>query len=87
MPGEVLRPTSGELRRRAEGAVAAVVAESKSTGHASIRPVIDAKAKLSAYERRIFPRIRARNVTDGDDRERFFVERDRALDWMCAVYY
>lgn len=79
-------PESADLRRAAESAFQAVVRESKSTGHASIRPVIDTKGKLSAYERRILPDIKARNVTDGDDLERFFVDLDRSLDAMNSVF-
>ena len=79
-------PASTALRQEAEAAVLAVVRESKSTGHASIRPVIAAKQKLSTYERKILPGIKGRSVTEGDDLERFFVELDRSLDAMNSVY-
>jgi hypothetical protein len=79
-------PTSAALRKEAEAAVGAVVRESKSTGHASIRPVIDAKTRLSAYERKILPGIKGRNVNDGDNLERFFVDLNRSLDAMNAVF-
>ena len=79
-------PTSTALRQEAEAAVLAVVRESKSTGHASIRPVIDAKHRLSIYERKILPGIKGRSVTEGDDLERFFVELDRSLDAMNSIY-
>jgi hypothetical protein len=80
-------PASTALRQEAETAVLAVVRESKSTGHASIRPVIAAKEKLSTYERKILPAIKDRSVSEGDDLDRFFVELDRALEAMNSVYY
>jgi hypothetical protein len=79
-------PSSTALRKEAEAAVHAVVRESQSTRHASIRPVIDAKAKLSAYERKILPGIKGKNITDGDNLERFFVDLNRSLDAMNAVF-
>jgi hypothetical protein len=78
--------SSGVLRREAEIAFEAVFRESKSTGHASIRPVIHAKEKLSAYERQILPGIKGRSVPDGDYLERFFVDLDRSLDAMNSVF-
>ena len=74
------------LRRDAEAAVRGVVLESKSTGHASVRPVIAAKNKLSAFERKILPEVRAKNVTDGDALETFFSDLDNALDTMTYTY-
>ncbi len=65
---------------------AAVVQESKSTGHASVRPVIDAKNKLSAFERKVMPVVKTKNVTDGDALDRFFFDLDKALDAMTYVY-
>ena len=79
-------PAVAGLRRAAEAAVRAVVQESKSTGHASVRPVIDAKNKLSAYERKVMPVVKTKNVTDGDALDRFFVDLDQALDAMTYVY-
>src|SRR5262249_37669746 len=58
IPGD---PAAVELRQTAEAAVRAVVHESKSTGHASIRPVIDAKNKLAAFERKALPEVQAKN--------------------------
>ena len=80
------RPGIDRAAQEAEAAVLAVVRESKSTGHASIRPVIAAKQKLSTYERKILPGIKGRSVTEGDDLERFFVELDRSLDAMNSIY-
>jgi hypothetical protein len=80
-------PTSTALRQEADAAFLAVVRESQSTGHASIRPVIDAKNKLSAFEHKILPEVKARNVTDGNDLDRFFVDLDRSLDAMNSVFY
>ena len=79
-------PTAAESRRAAEAAVRAVVHESKTTGHASVRPVIDAKNKLSAYERKVMPEVKTKNVTDGDALDRFFFDLDQALDAMTYVY-
>ena len=74
------------LRRDAEAAVRGVVLESKSTGHASVRPVIDAKNKLSAFERKILPEVKAKNATDGAALETFFFDLDNALDTMTYTY-
>lgn len=62
------------------------MSESKSTGHASVRPVIDAKHKLSAFERSVLPAIRTRNATDGAAVEMFFLDLDRALDELTFRY-
>lgn len=75
-----------DLHRAAESAVLGVVRESNSTGHASIRPVIDAKKKLSAFERMVLPEVQARNVTDGAALETFFFDLDNALDTMTYNY-
>ncbi len=64
----------------------AVVRESKSTGHASIRPVIAAKTKLSAFERKVMPEVKAKNVTDGDALDTFFFNLDNALDTLTNTY-
>ncbi len=74
------------LKQEAESAVRSVIQESKLTGHASVRPVIAAKNKLSIYERTILPDIKGRNVTDGDELERFFVDIDRSLDALTNYY-
>ena len=63
-----------------------VVRESKSTGHASIRPVIAAKTKLSAFERKVMPEVKAKNVTDGDALDTFFFHLDNALDTLTNTY-
>jgi hypothetical protein len=79
-------PASASMRRTAEAAVRAVVHESRSTGHASIRPVIDAKTKLSAMEHRVLPIVKTKNRTDGDALESFFFHLDRSLDALGDVY-
>jgi hypothetical protein len=79
-------PASSELRSAAEDAVRTVVRESTLTGHASIRPVIDAKNKLSALEHKVLPQVKDRNVTDGDDLERFFFDLNSSLDALTYVY-
>ena len=79
-------PRSPSYAPEAEAAVRAVVRESKSTGHASVRPVIDAKKKLSAYERKVLPEVK------GQERHRrrrpgaVLLDLDRALDAMTYVY-
>ena len=78
--------TAQELRRAAEAAVLAVVQEWKSTNHASIRPVIDAKNKLSAFERKVLPEVKTKNATDGAALETFFFDLDKALDTMTYTY-
>jgi hypothetical protein len=79
-------PDSNRLKQAAEAAVRSVIHESKTTGHASVRPVIAAKSKLSAYERRILPDIKGRNVTGGDELEWFFFDIDRSLDTLTYYY-
>jgi hypothetical protein len=79
-------PGARALRQDAEDAVRAVVRESKSTGHASIRPVIAAKNKLSAFERKVMPEVKAKNITDGDALDTFFFNLDNALDTLTYTY-
>jgi hypothetical protein len=74
------------LKRPAEEAVRAVVREFKDTGHGSVRPVINAKNKLSAFERKVLPEVKAKNVTDGAALETFFYDLDKALDSMTYTY-
>jgi hypothetical protein len=79
-------PAAAGLRRVAEEAVRTVVHESKSTGHASVRPVIDAKNKLSAFEHKVLPTVKSRNATDGAALETFFLDLDKALDVLTYTY-
>lgn len=79
-------PAAAELRRPADEAVRTVVREFKDTGHASVRPVIDAKNTLSAFERKVLPEIKAKNATDGAALETFFYDLDKALDNMTYTY-
>jgi hypothetical protein len=79
-------PAAAELRRAAEDAVRSVVRESTSTGHASIRPVVDAKNKLAAFERKILPEVKAKNATDGSALEMFFLDLNSSLDAMTYTY-
>ena len=58
-------PAAAKLRQAAEEAVRNVVHESKSTGHGSVRAVIDAKNKLSAFENKVLPEVKTKNTTDG----------------------
>ena len=86
-PSSLTPKTPGPgLRQDAEDAVRTVVRESKSTGHASIRPVIAAKTKLSAFERKVMPEVKAKNVADGDALDTFFFNLDNALDALTYTY-
>jgi hypothetical protein len=78
--------TTTKLRQAAEESVRTVVSESKSTGHASVRPVVDAKNKLSAFERQVLPGVKNRNRTDGAAVESFFFDLDKALDALTYRY-
>jgi len=79
-------PAAALARRAAEEAVRAVVREFKDTGHGSVRPVVDAKNKLSAFERRVLPEVKAKNATDGAALESFFLDLDNALDALTYTY-
>lgn len=79
-------PSSVSLRKAADDAVKSVVLEWKATGHGSVRPVIDAKKKLSAYEHAALPAVKSKNATDGTALESFFVDLDRVLDVLTLTY-
>lgn len=79
-------PSLARAREAAEAAVHTVVHESKSTGHASIGPVVDAKKKLTAFADEALPLVRVKNVADADALEAFFSQVGKALDTM-ALYY
>ncbi len=74
------------LRQTAETAVRKVVQESRSTGHGSVRLVVDAKNKLSAFERKVLPEVKTKNSTDGAALENFFLELDKDLDALTYTY-
>ena len=78
--------STAKLRQTAEDAVRTVVRESKSTGHASVRPVVEAKNKLSAFEHQVLPGVKNRNRTDGAAVEAFFSDLDNALDALTYRY-
>jgi hypothetical protein len=78
--------TTEKLRQSADDAVRTVVRESKSTGHGSVRLVVEAKNKLSALEHQILPGVRNKNRTDGAAVEAFFFELDNALDVLTYRY-
>ena len=69
-----------KLRHNAEDAVRTVVRESKSTGHGSVRLVVEAKNKLSTFEHQVLPGVKSKNQTDGSAVEAFFYDLDKALD-------
>jgi len=73
-------PATTKLRQAADLSVRTVVQESKTSGHASVRPVIDAKNKLSAFERKVLPEVKTRSAADGTALENFFLQLDLALD-------
>jgi hypothetical protein len=73
-------PSTEKLRKAAEEAVRSVVLESKTAGHASVRPVIDAKNKLTALEHKVLPDVKHKNATEGAAIETFFLHLDKALD-------
>jgi hypothetical protein len=79
-------PETAELRHTTEAAVTAVVSESKSAGHASVRPVIDAKKKMWAFKRKVLPAVQAKDATDGAALEGFFNELDHALDVLPFTF-
>jgi hypothetical protein len=79
-------PAAAELRQAAEAAVKDAVRDFKTTGHGSVRLVVDAKNKLSAYEDKVLPAVRAKNSTDGAALENFFVDLDNALETMTYVF-
>jgi hypothetical protein len=78
--------STAKLRQTAEHAVRMVVHESKSTGHASVRLVVEAKNNLSAFERKIVPGVKTTNATDGAAVEAFFFDLDKALDALTYRY-
>jgi hypothetical protein len=79
-------PATAPLRRSAEAAVTKAVQESKSTGHGSVRLVVDAKNKLSAFEKYALPAVKSKNSTDGAALEAFFSDLDRSLDALTYTF-
>jgi hypothetical protein len=73
-------PAIAGLRKSAEEAVRTVYRDWKANGHASVRPVIDAKNKLTAYERKVLPEVKRQNATEAAALENYFVHLDKALD-------
>jgi hypothetical protein len=79
-------PSDAALKRTVEEAVRAVVGESKSTGHASVRPVIEAKKKVEAFERKVLPIVRRKNATDAAAVDAFFYHLKQALDNLTSTF-
>ena len=73
-------------RRSAEEAVRTVVTTAATQGQASIRQVIDARNKLTAFARKALPIVRAQNAADSDGLERFIVELGKTLQTMAVNY-
>jgi hypothetical protein len=79
-------PGVAAARRAAEGAVKEVVREGKTSGHATVRQVVDAKAKLNAFARETLPKVKARNAVDASGLETFLVELEKTLQTMADRY-
>ena len=79
-------PVVAAARRAAEGAVKDVVHQGKSSGHASVRQVVDAKAKLTAFAREALPKVKARSAADARGLESFVVELEKTLQTMADRY-
>ncbi len=86
-PGAILNDSATTaLRQKAEAAVHTVIAEYRSTGHGSVKPVVEAKNRLSALENEALPRIKSQNATDASNVEIFFSSLEKDLDAMTYVY-
>jgi hypothetical protein len=57
-----------------------------STGRGSVRLVVDAKNKLSAFELTVLAEVKTKNSTDGAALENFFLELDKNLDASTYAY-
>ncbi len=82
----VLTTQPSPLRHAAEGAVKEVVRQGKSSGHASVRQVVDAKAKLTSFAREALPKLKTRNAADASGLESFVVELEKTLQTMADRY-
>ena len=87
--GKILWPSAAPdtpARHAAEEAVRAVVREAKDVNHASIRQVIDARNKLTAYARESLSSVKARNAADAGGLETFIVELEKTLQTLALNY-
>ncbi len=73
-------------RRAAEDAVRGVVSAQKTYGSATVRQVVDAKKKLTAFAREALPVVSARHRADSDVLERFIVELGKTLQTMAVSF-
>lgn len=73
-------------RHDAEEAVRVVVQESRKYGHATIRHVVDARNKLTAFAGKALPALKARNPADANALERFIVELEKTLATLALNY-
>jgi hypothetical protein len=73
-------------RKAVEDAVRGVVSASRTYGQASVRQVVDAKNKLTAFTRRALPIVGARNAADSGGLEIFIVELGKTLQTMAVNY-
>lgn len=87
--GKILWPSAAPdnaARRAAEAAVAVVVQENQKYGHATVRHVVDARNKLTAFAGQVLPSVKTRNAADADGLERFIVELQKTLATMAVNY-
>jgi hypothetical protein len=73
-------------RKVAEDAIRGVVSTSHAYGQATVRQVVDAKNKLTAFTRRALPIVMARNAADSNGLETFIVELGKTLQTMAVNY-
>ena len=73
-------------RKVAEDAIRGVVSASHAYGQATVRQVVDAKNKLTAFTRRALPIVMARNAADSNGLETFIVELGKTLQTMAVNY-
>ena len=79
-------PAVTEARQAAEVAVKDVVREGKISGHASVRQVVAAKARLIAFAREALPKLKAKRAADASGLESFVVELEKTLQTMADRY-
>jgi hypothetical protein len=87
--GAILWPSAApedSARRAVEAAVQRAVHTETQSGHATVREVIDARNKLSAYAHVALPEVRARNAADANGLETFMVELGKTLRTMAVNY-
>ena len=87
--GSVRWPTAAPddaERKEAEAAVKSVVSEQKTYGEATVRRVVEARNKLSAYAEHAVNGLRQSNPADADGLERFVLELKKTLATLAVNY-